>query len=1626
MILHRKVWGSATKNSWLPISHNIRKTKIHRYSTILALVVASALPSFSTAATVQGNYFVDVNNNGAKDQCEPIRSKTTVLLRDNTKADVGKEGAFYSTETDVNGNYLIKSLDTDSFTIWTDIPFGFSQTAPVRGEGFAFYDFNVANVNDTVTINFGVLDPTASITGPTVNVTGSTMSVNMDSSTHFTATVVNPADVCAARWDFGDGASADGLDADHTYTVPGTYTATATVTDKGGKTGTAKITVTVKNVLPIAQAKAEPITIHLGDVIAFTGNFTDTANDTTHTFEWDFGDGNTANSQNASHVYDAKGTYSVTLKVTDKFGGVGTVKISVTVKGALPIVNAGADVAIDAGQSFTFGGSFTDPDGVAPYNYKWDFGDGNTSAGTINKTGALSVSHPFTQEGSFTVTLEVTDKEGNVGKDTLIISVRGINTDPCITTVPTMQSQSAWGMWNNPNMWGGRVPGINDWVLVKSGHTVVLPTSLSSVSAKLQVKGVCIEQGGVLQSAFNSLTAPASWVNVFAAIIHNYGTIQGSNGINAAPIGDNYKTATAGSSIKFFAYKFINDTTGKILAIGRGGDDIPYLYYQHQSGVNGQGGEGGRIEIYPTVMTNSGRIEGGRGGDAKGFRDANLFMVGNMIGGNGGLVRVMATSQSQSSSSGQLIGGCGGNAEGINSQVVSPGIGGAVTMNVGSLSGQVAICPGSKRIHSPIYQPVYQHDCKKFLGFKWRCRDVLVGWNFVGWDPEQLKASSTASFENLDRLVIYAGKDGVIDLSEVQEGAIAAEDAIIIAAGEGGVVDLSKVTSKVFKTKQLQIAADKVLLLGGKVLTPTDQDLSALNAIAQVTELSITPAQIIYNAEFSNPDHVVGEPNATIPIELTLLNVGPTEDTYTISVTSSAGWSVDGLPETITINSQRRSDLTLNVTLPTTRGQEEILTVTATSQGNPDLEAVAKIKVGVVEQELITPRNGTKASLSIVLDNTINMVGQTNVVSNALEAFFANDLNASNKPFIELMTFNDKEVISRVVTQDVGDIIGRIRGITPTGEGNCSALSIASLESALSNLNSDGQIILVTATSPEKEAVEVIEKLKAQGIKVHVLLAGSCNNEEMDKAIYQGIAEGTGGFFKWLPRGLVPEDTFKEVMTTVITSAVKEITPLELPKPPTVGTYKTSGTLTDKFGNAVEGAIVTVGDKTTVTDLTGHWEIANLLEGNYPVTISKEGFVIAPQQCALGNNQDCELNLKPVSMLTLKVTPPKQADQGKDLTYMLTLTNKGTHPATDIVLKDILPKNATVVSMNVLGNGTCDVNITTCTLADLAPKSTAKVQLVVSNTHADKLVNTASVTANEYPADLVVTYTEVKPYLSVTPSCTPEPVQMQSSLHCVIDVALNQQANQGTATGIQVTLQLPSGVSLTNIQAETGTCDTSYIPTIVCDLSELAVSASSTGHSLINMDMQLTDAGLLSLTQEAKITASNYPTHSVRSRNTIAVPDGIEVDFAIVIDVTGSMSEEINAIKEAVRKYLNEHVDLNKHPTNALVTFRDEVRVEAYTTDMSKLLTALNKLKASGGGTCPEASAEALEIAIKHVKPGGYILIGTDASPYEDTDLEGLVQSLREKNIHLTTIITGDCSQGSQSLNELPTEQAAQ
>ena len=212
-------------------------------------------------------------------------------------------------------------------------------------------------------------------------------------------------------WTFGDGGTSSSATPNHTYTAAGTYTATVTVTDNQGATGSKSVTVTVvDNVLPVAEADATPTSGKaVFTTFAFSSAGSSDSDGSIVGYSWDFGDGTPAdNAANPTHVYNAAGTYTATLTVTDDNGATKSKSTSVTVVDNIA-PTAAAQVTPSAGKTnittFTFGSVGTaDSDGT--FTRSWDFGDGTATS------SAASPTHLYTSAGTYNVVLTVTDDNG--------------------------------------------------------------------------------------------------------------------------------------------------------------------------------------------------------------------------------------------------------------------------------------------------------------------------------------------------------------------------------------------------------------------------------------------------------------------------------------------------------------------------------------------------------------------------------------------------------------------------------------------------------------------------------------------------------------------------------------------------------------------------------------------------------------------------------------------------------------------------------------------------------------------------------------------------------------------------------------------------------------------------------------------------------------------------------------------------------------------------------------------------------------------------------------------------------------------------------------------------------------
>ena len=124
------------------------------------------------------------------------------------------------------------------------------------------------------------------------------------------------------QWNFGDGNSTEGpgeVAVNHFYDQPGQYEVTLTVTDNDGLTHSLAKTIMVGEP-PVSSFIFSPENPLVGDEITFDASASSDPDGDIVLYEWDFGDGTTAEGLIVSHTYTEPGAKTVTLTVHDNHG----------------------------------------------------------------------------------------------------------------------------------------------------------------------------------------------------------------------------------------------------------------------------------------------------------------------------------------------------------------------------------------------------------------------------------------------------------------------------------------------------------------------------------------------------------------------------------------------------------------------------------------------------------------------------------------------------------------------------------------------------------------------------------------------------------------------------------------------------------------------------------------------------------------------------------------------------------------------------------------------------------------------------------------------------------------------------------------------------------------------------------------------------------------------------------------------------------------------------------------------------------------------------------------------------------------------------------------------------------
>ncbi len=125
---------------------------------------------------------------------------------------------------------------------------------------------------------------------------------------------------------------------------------------------------------------------------------------------------------NGQYSYDpgnlAAGSHRMTVRATDTLSQTAESIIDFVVN-ALPMANAGGNRTVNEGDTVTFDGSGSSDSDDALFGYLWGFHDGNSAT-------EVASSHVYPQDGTFPVSLTVTDTAGSVSSDQIQVFVANV------------------------------------------------------------------------------------------------------------------------------------------------------------------------------------------------------------------------------------------------------------------------------------------------------------------------------------------------------------------------------------------------------------------------------------------------------------------------------------------------------------------------------------------------------------------------------------------------------------------------------------------------------------------------------------------------------------------------------------------------------------------------------------------------------------------------------------------------------------------------------------------------------------------------------------------------------------------------------------------------------------------------------------------------------------------------------------------------------------------------------------------------------------------------------------------------------------------------------------------------
>ena len=256
----------------------------------------------------------------------------------------------------------------------------------------------------------------------------------------------------------------------------------------------------------------------------------------------------------------------------------------------------------------------------------------------------------------------------------------------------------------------------------------------------------------------------------------------------------------------------------------------------------------------------------------------------------------------------------------------------------------------------------------------------------------------------------------------------------------------------------------------------------------------------------------------------------------------------------------------------------------------------------------------------------------------------------------------------------------------------------------------------------------------------------------------------------------------------------------------------------------------------------------------------------------------------------LSVTKTANADTttvGNNLTYTVTVTNKGTSNAKEVTLADTLPEGVQFISASVNPTQRSG-NKLTFDLGNLNNGEAKTINITVTPPITGNITGSAQVTSKTFDPDatndIAVLTTSVKPIstdLSISATGTPTTVNLGDKLTYSLTVTNNSPTK---ATGVTFTNELPSGLKDVSATSSKGGTPENNNGIITAELGDL-----NTGESA-KVTINATSIAAGTFSNNASVTSKEVDSESVnntliqRTKVNAKDPDPADLDLTQTVD----------------------------------------------------------------------------------------------------------------------------------------------